>query len=294
MSAERIAVLITCHNRRENTLSCLRALFVQDLPVETTLSVYLVDDGSTDGTSEAVSSEFPSVRVIRGDGSLYWAGGMRVAWAEAMKSTWDYYLWLNDDVILYPGAVLTMLTTASEVSRKEGRIGIIVGNCRDPHTGRITYGGYIKGCRGLVEPSDKYQSCYTMNGNVVLIPHQVVATVGNLRVEFRHYAADQDYGFRAREKGFIAYVAPGFQGMCRQNDPACPWADPNTPFRQRWRIMHSPKGQRPYETYLIARKYHGFLWPIDVIKLYLKVSFPRTYDYFRRHMGGKSAHLERP
>jgi GT2 family glycosyltransferase len=275
---------MTCHNRREKTLSCLRCLFAQALPPETNLSVYLVDDGSTDGTDEAVASEFPHVRIIKGDGSLFWAGGMRAAWAEAEKSTWDYHLWLNDDVMLDPCAILTLLATASKFSGKEGRIGIIVGNCRDPHTGKITYGGFLKGCRGLVEPSDKYQYCYTMNGNIVLIPRQIIAAVGNLRVEFRHTGADQDYGLRARKKGFMLYVAPGYQGVCKRNDPTYPWADPNTPFRQRWRIMHSPKGQPPYETYLVARQYHGLLWPIDVIKLYLKVCFPRIYDFCRRRM----------
>jgi len=209
---------------------------------------------------------------------------MRMAWAEAAKSAWDYHLWLNDDVILDANAISTLLATASEVSGKEGRIGIIVGNCRDPETGRITYGGFLKGCKNWVEPSDRYQFCYTMNGNIVLIPRQVVDAVGNLRIEFRHAGADQDYGVRARKKGFILCVAPGYQGVCRRNDPACLWADPNIPFRKRWRIMHGPKGQHPYEKYLVARQYHGYLWPIDVVKLYLKVCFPRTYDFFRRLM----------
>ena len=44
----RIAVLITCHNRRVMTLACLDALVANRLPSAVTLAVILVDDGSTD------------------------------------------------------------------------------------------------------------------------------------------------------------------------------------------------------------------------------------------------------
>ena len=41
----KIAVLITCHNRKEKTLKCLRTLYSQTLPAGAEISVYLVDDG---------------------------------------------------------------------------------------------------------------------------------------------------------------------------------------------------------------------------------------------------------
>ncbi len=49
------------------------------------LSVYLVDDGSSDGTGDAVRQAYPSVSVIRGDGTLFWNRGMRKAWEDALK-----------------------------------------------------------------------------------------------------------------------------------------------------------------------------------------------------------------
>jgi len=81
----RIAILMTCHNRRETTLSCLKAVFKQVLPESVTFNVFLVDDGSTDGTGDAVRSYYPSVAVLEGDGSLFWNRGMRKAFAEAME-----------------------------------------------------------------------------------------------------------------------------------------------------------------------------------------------------------------
>ena len=64
-----LAVLMTCHNRRENTLKCLKALFLNAIPEDIHIKVFLVDDGSNDGTAEVVSEQFPGV-------VLFWAGSV--------------------------------------------------------------------------------------------------------------------------------------------------------------------------------------------------------------------------
>ena len=93
----KISVLLTCHNRKEKTLICLRKLFEQDVR-NVEFDVFLVDDGCTDGTAEAVREEFPKIHIIQGDGSLFWNRGMCLAWEEARKNgAHDAVLWLNDD-----------------------------------------------------------------------------------------------------------------------------------------------------------------------------------------------------
>ena len=52
MNDIRLAVLMTCHNRRQKTLACLAALQRQELPPNIVLKVYLVDDGSTNRVSK--------------------------------------------------------------------------------------------------------------------------------------------------------------------------------------------------------------------------------------------------
>src|SRR5687767_12507951 len=97
-TGQTIAVLMTCFNRRETTLRCLRSLAEQELPEGCNLRVYLTDDGSSDGTGDAVRSEFPEATVLNGDGNQYWVGGTLMAWDAARPA--DFYLWLNDDVRL--------------------------------------------------------------------------------------------------------------------------------------------------------------------------------------------------
>ena len=81
----RIAVLLTCHNRSEKTTACLHSLFQCYLPSDFVLDVFLVDDGSTDGTAELVTEKFPKVIIIHGDGNLFWNRGMHLAWSYASK-----------------------------------------------------------------------------------------------------------------------------------------------------------------------------------------------------------------
>lgn len=59
-----IAVLLTVFNRKEQTLQCLSNLFAQTIPNGYDLDVYLTNDGCTDGTPEAVSTQFPQIIII--------------------------------------------------------------------------------------------------------------------------------------------------------------------------------------------------------------------------------------
>jgi GT2 family glycosyltransferase len=45
----------------------------------------VLDDASSDGTSDAIAVQFPDVTVLHGDGELCWNGGMRRASAAAMR-----------------------------------------------------------------------------------------------------------------------------------------------------------------------------------------------------------------
>lgn len=63
----KIAILLTCHDRKEKTLKCLHSLYSTYKNYDT----YLVDDGCTDGTPEAVMATFHNVHIIKGNGNLF-------------------------------------------------------------------------------------------------------------------------------------------------------------------------------------------------------------------------------
>lgn len=282
MEKIRIAVLMTCHNRRETALVCLDALRNQKSNDNVALQVYLVDAGSNDGTADAVHRRFPEVNLIQRDDSFFWCGGMRVAFEAAVKDNYDYYLWLNEDTTLLDHAVASLLATNAEVCSGQNRDCIVVGSTRDPQTGQHTYGGLVCSSRfrpikfSRVPPSAKPQRCDTMNGNCVLLSRDVVSLIGGLSPEFTHAMGDTDYGLRAKARGVPIWVAPGYIGICARN-PQPQWLNPKISLRERLKIMKSPKGQPPREWVLFTRRHTGFRWPIHLLALYVRTVCPRLW-----------------
>lgn len=274
---QRIAALLTCYNRKTTTLSCLKQLLGQILLDRVELTVFLVDNGSTDGTADAVRNGFMQVRLLRGDPSLFWAGGMRLAFDQAIKDDFDYYLWVNDDTQPNSNAVAHLLATYNSIVQKFGNKAIVVGSTRDPGTGQHTYGGAVRCSRHhplkfrLVEPGDEPRACDTMNGNFVLIPRAVVSEVHNIRADFRHAIGDFDYGLRAREQGCTIWIAPGYIGTCRRNSPRGTFLDKTLSLRTRWQKMLSIKGLPMKDYCAFARQHGGPFWPIFWLLPYLRL-----------------------
>jgi GT2 family glycosyltransferase len=272
---KRTAVLMTCHNRKDTTLKCLNLLYKQKNIDLTKLDVFLVDDGSQDGTSETVSASFDNINILQGDGNLYWCGGMRLAWAEAEKYDYEFYFWLNDDTMLFQYAFHEMLITLENRLSCSNKGGIIVGSTVDSEK-KISYGGYLVGSSSPLVPGNTPQKCDRMNGNLVLIPRDVFLQLGNLSSNYTHSMGDMDYSFRAKKKGIPLWVAPGFQGACKPN-PGSGWFSSDIPFLKRWKILHSPKGIPPKE-YIAYLKVKNKKWRVvDLFKLYLRVFFPQLW-----------------
>ncbi|MDE2301881.1 MAG: glycosyltransferase family 2 protein [Sphingomonadales bacterium] len=231
MPPARIAVLMACHNRRALTLRCLAALAAQ--PLFSARRLWLVDDGSTDATGDAVRALLPQAQVIAGSGDLFWNGGMRLAWAKARASTeaCDFFLWLNDDVELAAEA-LAMLVADADAVAPRGQAVIIAAATTDPASGAVTYGAHrrVGGWRRLrlrlIEPDGAPQPADTISGNVVLVSAAAAARLGSLDARYRHIYGDLDYGLRARREGIPVALASRPAGRCAANAVAGSSLDP--------------------------------------------------------------------
>ncbi|MEI6536987.1 MAG: glycosyltransferase family 2 protein [Verrucomicrobiaceae bacterium] len=259
----RVAVLITCFNRRETTLACLRRIADQTDVEDLEVQVFLADDSSSDGTTSAVASEFPTVTILRGNGSLYWGGGMRLADTAAWATRPDFTLWLNDDVVLEPNALRQLVDDAESTDLRS----LIVGAVQDPATGLVNYGGHIRTEKNrplrtrIVPPNGALQPVDTMNGNVVLVPAEVRAALGTIDIAFSHNMGDMDYAFRAKAAGFCVQLVGSFVGTCATNTSKAGWKDPSVPLQQRLRQLVSPKGLPPREWLTFTRRHCGWRWP---------------------------------
>lgn len=265
-----ITALLTCFNRREQTLACLTRLFGQQLPAGARLDAVLVDDGSKDGTAEAVAEAFPAVTIVRGNGSLFWCGGMRAAWGKAAQQDPDYYLLANDDTMLDANALSELLAVAPDPSSRT----IAVAAIRDPETGQATYGG-IRTCSGLVAPTGSPEPCDTFNGNAVLVPRSVFEEMGMLHDAYTHGMGDFDYGFQATKRGISVIQSAEFLGTCGRNSEQGSWRDRSLSRSSRWKLLKSPKGLPFREWLIFNQRNSGWKWPLKTVSPYIRVLLGR-------------------
>jgi GT2 family glycosyltransferase len=275
---KRILALATCHNRRAKTLRALRSLIRQKIPAAYKLEVCLVDDGSTDGTTEAVRHAFSEVVILQGSGGLFWAGGMRFAWETyARHENFDYLLVFNDDIALYDGALSRLLDTANELEGHGHWAFAVSGALRESSSESIAYGGVIRSSRwhplrfAKLPPTEQIQECHTLNMNFALISSGAIARVGFLSSEFAHGKADYDFGLRLRGSGGRVVLAPGYLGECDTNPISARSAAVNLAFTERWRRLTSIKEQSPRERAIYFRRHAGFLWPMWWAAPYVRV-----------------------
>lgn len=223
-------------------MTCLSRLRRASVESAIRTEIVLFDDGSTDGTADAIALEFENVTTIQGSGSAFWAASMAAAEAAVLArrdvSDTDYILWLNDDVELDLDALcrLKSLLTTQPMS-------ILVGAVRDPSTGVLTYSGLQKTgwhplSFGRVQPDEKnLLKIDSFNGNIVVVPVQLARQLGGIDGGFSHAFADIDYGLRARRAGIDLRLAPGTFGVC----PLNPIAPRNTIVAE-WKKFTATKG----------------------------------------------------
>lgn len=269
----RVAVLITFYNRKERTLQCLKSLY-QAVQPAVEFSVYACDDGSTDGTAEAIRIDHPSVKIVPGDGSLFWNRGMLKVWEEAVRQDYDYYLWLNDDTVVdvnfWDEMMSSTQTSAAPV--------VVSGLIADANTGKIIYGG--TGQSGtLIQANAEDRTIKNLNGNMVLVPREIVMKVGLLDSRLHHDLGDVDYGYRVTAAGFHLVATRQATGYGVSNN-YCRVRKWNVAMWARFKRLYSPLGADPRLIFYFKKKHFGVLDAI-ITFVYLHV-LNFLPDYFVR------------
>lgn len=296
-----IAVILTCHNRKEKTLTCLESLYKaldcynDENQIKICLTPYITDDGCTDGTAEAILNLYSEkqIHIVKGNGSLFWAGGMRLAWREALKlgNVYDFYLLLNDDTVVYNNCFFELLQTniySLNYFKKHGLYSGITCNISDHQ--KISYGGSIWTNRLLakskmLKPSGTPQLCDMTNANILLVSKEVVDEIGILYEGFCHATADYDYSINARKKNIPVLVTANVCGECdddhgtfeENGHKICAMG-----LKERISYFQHPlHSNKDYLLYI--RRNTPFRYPIVWLGRFVNLYFPRIYyNLFRR------------
>ena len=201
---QSIYIIIPVHNRKPLTLGCLKNLKTNgDLQK---YHVIVVDDGSSDRTSDEVAEYYPEVTILKGDGNLWWTGAIALGMKYAYEQGAQYFIWLNDDCQLSDRTIENLVDFASEHQN------VIVGcqGIESENPNAIVFGGKLKtwqGYRFIRPPVNTVASCDLLSGNIVCIPRSVVDQIGYPDSSFTpHYGGDALYLILAKKAGFSIYV----------------------------------------------------------------------------------------
>lgn len=289
-----LAILITCHNRKKKTLQCLRYLYkaYDSNNGNFYISLYLTDDGCTDGTIDAILHEFPEkdINILKGSGQLYWTGGMRESWKNALLNTHDDYLLLNDDTFVKNNIFMDLKITQDYCLKYFLKDGIYIGTTVvSNETDEISYGGRIITNRWsqrtkLVIPNGKIpQECDLGNANIMLVSGNSVKKIGILSDQFVHGLSDYDYTLMAKKNKIPVLVTPNICGVCVNDHPFNIDSFSKNNFIERIRISYSPTGGIALHDYI--KYYRRNFWyrvPFVLLIGWLRILFPFVYKIIHK------------
>jgi len=204
----KVSLVIPIFNGIDNTvefLSSLSKISYQNY------EIIIVDDGSTDGSSEMIANQFPEVRLLRGDGTLWWAGGTNFGVRDALNRGADFILTINNDNVVSQNFLTTLVETALEY---DNFIIKSVGYDYDDRKKIRFFGGEILWWRGNIDQLMRQMDFETRtvevpfaNGNSTLIPEKIFREIGFYDEEScPQYHADTEFMLRARKHGYRVLV----------------------------------------------------------------------------------------
>jgi len=213
---KRIGIIIPTFNRKD-CLHTLLTMIQQQQHDGFTFFTIIANDGSSDGTSEMLATDFPDVIEVKGSGNWWYTQSINEGLQEFMKHDADYALTLNDDIEL-KNDYLQHIFDASQQFDQPILMGSVSVTSDAPN--RITFSGIKK----IVWWRSKHQYYHTpfqevnwkaltgihpsvvLPGRGILIDRRILEIIGPFEKKLIQYGSDDEFCLRAAKKGFGVYV----------------------------------------------------------------------------------------
>lgn len=207
-----ISIICPVHNDLEYTKRCLVSLSiaVENSTYKDNIDIIFVDDGSTDGTAEWINENYPKVKVLKGDGNLWWSGAMNVGAKYALENGAQYIFIINNDNLFEKDCIDKLIHFT-----KDKNVKIVGSKVMNLETNQVCWsGGYFNsktGAFGAYKSTENRVESYFkvdwLPGMGTLIHHSVFEKIGYWNEkDFPQYYGDTDFTLRAKENGIDAYV----------------------------------------------------------------------------------------
>jgi GT2 family glycosyltransferase len=204
-----VVISVVCTNNRAALEQCLAALPAACDGLSWTATV--IDNASTDGTSEMVQRRYPWAHLVRREHRAgFSANHNRTLDRVVRDRSADYALILNDDTIFDPGAVAAMVREMEE-RRSLGALGPrLRGLDGRPQQSLFRFPSVRDFALDVMLPSRPTGPAGRdgwLNGSCILFRLEALACVGVLDERFFIFFEDTDICLRLRDAGWSSAIA---------------------------------------------------------------------------------------
>ena len=213
MDPRGVTIIVLNWNLREETLACLESLQRADLAGA---SVMVVDNGSRDGSVEAVRARFPTVEVVALAENRGYAGGNNAGIRVALARGAEAVLLLNNDTRVVRDFLAPLLWVFDKQPRAAA-VGSAIHRFDRPEMLDVAY---ISVCfaRNVVQlqgvnklPGHGFTQTVAVDaapGCSLLVRAEALRTVGLFDEEYFAYYEEVDWCVRARRAGWKIFYEP--------------------------------------------------------------------------------------
>jgi GT2 family glycosyltransferase len=207
-----VSIIVLNWNGGQHVRSCLDSLLLQDYD---SLEIIVADNGSVDGSVEAIKEHYPGVRLIENKANLGYAAGNN---AGIRQSHGDYVVILNNDAEMEADCISRMMR-ALDKDRRYGacasRIYLKFEQDLLDAAGIVVCPDGLSIGRGRLEKGESYaceEEVFFGSGCCIMCRREMLEDVklGNDYFDegFFMYADDTDLGWRAALRGWKCVYAP--------------------------------------------------------------------------------------
>ena len=201
-------------NGREDTLRCLESLrAVEDPPVR----VVVVDNGSEDGSPEAVRAAAPWADLIETGENLGYAGGTNVGIRHALEQGAEWVVLVNNDARVEPTTFAAFRDAAAAHPRAgalAGKVFFDDGSQRLWYAGggvnlALGYHGRVRGYGSADGPEfSRLEPTERATGALMAVSRAAIEAEGMLEEDLFAYVEDLEWSVRLRAAGFELLFVP--------------------------------------------------------------------------------------
>lgn len=212
--APKVTVATLTWNQKKDVLECLSTLVKLDYP---NYEIVVIDNGSTDGTYEAVREQYPQVHVVNHEENFGCAEGVNGEIRYALHTGADYLFIIANDATVEP----TTLSELVRVAERDPKIGMVHPKVYYYGKGkRIWYArgakmdwfrGQFYGFIQNVEDDghfDEETEADFFPGGFSLVRMEAAKKVGFLDPLYFIFLDDADWSFRIHRAGYSGRYAP--------------------------------------------------------------------------------------